>query len=335
MTDTSTLEWVEFRKQVDDGKVLLSSSTVQNMVTYMSHKLTRVVFGEPSQVSTSVLLDNESTYDPSDQCLLNSHVDSESTQRLNDSLSPNSYAGEGSNSTQPLVLKVKKRVGRASRSRRRANYFPRSDAPVTQDEIEARTQRSKDANYRKARRAAEDEAMASSCYTWATLTFDDLHRSDKPQDAYQGFLRRLRQRYRTKTGKPLKHVAVIGNDPDGREHVHALFSEDVDHQDIREAWREGVISELVSIEHDEVETKIRYMARHIRDERVTFGRFIHSRSSDDSDEIILIDNVADARIRLEELIHPHQARVVESGQFDGFIRFTYRFPPIRPEDGSE
>ena len=77
------------------------------------------------------------------------------------------------------------------------------------------------------------------------------------------------------------------------------------------------------------------MGRHIRDERVTYGRFIHSRSSDDSDEIILIDNVADARIRLEELIHPHQARVVESGQFDGFTRFTYRFPPIRPEDGSE
>jgi hypothetical protein len=332
MANSSFNEWDEYWKKVGDGSIVLSSSTLQTLVSHTRHKLTRLISGESTQAGESVLLDNELTSDVPQQLPHSSDGDSGITQRVNKSLSFDSYAGVGSNSTQPLILKVKKKVGRASIYRRRAKYFKKCDVSIAQEEIDARRGRSEEANYRKAYRAAADEAMTSNCYTWTTLTFDDLHRSDKPQEVFQCFLRRLRERYKRKTGKPLKYVAVIGYEPDGREHVHALFSEDVDHQDIVEAWREGVISEIVSIGHDQVESKVGYMGDHVSDGRVTFGRFIHSRSSDESDISIPVEGVTDGRMQLEELIHPHRPRVVESRLFGQFARITFRFPPLRLDE---
>jgi hypothetical protein len=335
MARSSVNEWDEYWKQVGDGGIVLSSSTLQTLVAHIRHKITHLICGESTQADASVLLDNESTSDVSQQLPHISDGDSDITLQANDSLSFDSYAGVGSNPTQPLILKVKKKVGRASIYRRRAKYFQKCDVLMSQEETDARKQRSEEANYRKAYRAAADEAMASNCYTWTTLTFDDLHRSDKPQEVFQCFLRRLRERYKRKTGKPLKYVAVIGYEPDGREHVHSLFSEDVDHQDIVEAWREGVISKIVSINHDEVETKVGYMGDHVSDGRVTFGRFIHSRSTDESDVSIPVEGVSDGRVQLEELIHPHRPRVVESRLFGQFARITFRFPPLRSDDDGE
>jgi|688.fasta_scaffold262446_3 hypothetical protein len=334
MASSLSTEWVTFWNQVESGNIKLPLSAVQNVVNHARHNLTRQINGESSECTGSFHLDNESTSDVSRQLPHSSDGDSDITQQADDSLSFDSYAGVGSNSTQPLILKVKKKVGRASIYRRRAKYFQKCDVSMSQEEIDARRQRSEEANYRKAYRAAADEAMASNCYTWTTLTFDDLHRSDKPQAVFQCFLRRLRERYKRKTGKSLKYVAVIGYEPDGREHVHSLFSEDVDHQDIVEAWREGVISEIVSIGHDQVETKVGYMGDHVSDGRVTFGRFIHSRSSDESDVSIPVEGITDGRMQLEELIHPHRPRVVESRLFGQFARITFRFPPIQSDDDS-
>lgn len=334
MAHSSSNEWDEYWKQVGDGTIVLSSSALQTLVAHVRHKLTRLIYGESTQADASVLLDNESTSDVSQQLPHSSYGESDFTQRANESLSFDSYAGVGSNLPEPVILNAKMKVGRASIYRRRAKYFQKCDDSISQEEIDARKQRSNEANYRKAYRAAADEAMASNCYTWTTLTFDDLHRSNKPQDVFQRFLRRLRERYKRKTGKPLKYVSVIGYEPDGREHVHSLFSEDVDHQDIVEAWREGAISEIVSITHDEVETKVGYMGDHVRDGRVTFGRFIHSRTSDESDISIPVEGVTDGRAQLEELIHPHRPRVVESRLFGQFARISFRFPPIRSDDDS-
>ena len=334
MANSSSIGWDEYWKQVEDGSIVLSSSTLQTLVAHVRHKITRLICDESTGADASVLLDNESTSDVSQQLPYSSDGDSDFTQRTNESLSFDSYAGVGSNPSEPVILNAKMKVGRASIYRRRAKYFQKCDDSITQEEIDARKQRSKEANYRKAYRAAADEAMASNCYTWTTLTFDDLHRSNKPQEVFQCFLRRLRERYKRKTGKPLKYVAVIGYEPDGREHVHALFSEDVDHQDIVEAWQEGAISEIVSIDHDEVETKVGYMGDHVRDGRVTFGRFIHSRTSDESDISIPVEGVTDGRAHLEELIHPHRPRVVESRLFGQFARISFRFPPIRSDDDS-
>ena len=334
MAHSSLNEWDEYWKQVGDGTIVLSTSTLQTLVAHIRHKFTRLICGESTEADASVLLDNELTSDVSQQLRHSSDGDSDLNQPTNESLSFDSYAGVGSNPPEPVILNAKLKVGRACIYRRRAKYFQKCDDALSQEEIDARKQRSKEANYRKAYRAAADEAMASNCYTWTTLTFDDLHRSNKPQEVFQCFLRRLRERYKRKTGKPLKYVSVIGYEPDGREHVHSLFSEDVDHQDIVEAWREGAISEIVSINHDEVEAKVGYMGDHVRDGRVTFGRFIHSRTSDESDISIPVEGVTDGRAHLEELIHPHRPRVVESRLFGQFARITFRFPPIRSDDDS-
>jgi hypothetical protein len=77
------------------------------------------------------------------------------------------------------------------------------------------------------------------------------------------------------------------------------------------------------------------MGDHVRDGRVTFGRFLHSRSGADSDELIPVRDVDEGRQLLEDLVYPHQVRVVESRLFGQFTRLTFRFPPIRDDDESE
>jgi hypothetical protein len=332
MTSSLSTEWDAFWNQVVSGNVKLSLSTVQKTVELARRNLTRIIYGELNTPYTSLHLDNESIYDAPEEmqveCCSNSYAVS------NDGRDPtfNSYAGAGISSSLPIFLKYKRKVGRASIFRSRAKYFAPSDKPLTPEEAEDRRKRGEEANHRKAYRAAADEAMASNCRIWATLTFDDQHRSNNPQEDFEAFKRRLRERYKRKTGKSLKYVAVIGFSPSGREHIHSLWSHDVDPDDVRECWRNGCIDEISLIEHEEIETKVGYMGDHIRDGRVSFGRFLRSRSGCDPDELIPVRDVEEGRQVLEDLVYPHQVRVVQSRLFGQFTRLTFRFQPIQDED---
>jgi hypothetical protein len=335
MTHSLSREWDAFWNQVESGNVRLSLSTVQRTVELIRRNLTRITTGETTTLNTSHLLDNEWIYDASVEV-----TDEHSKVSVTNSetvVQPtfNSYAGAGPSSSQQLFLNYKKRVGRASIFRERAQYFVLSDDPVTPEEADARHQRGEEANHRKACRAAADEAMAGNCNLWATLTFDDQHRSVDPQEQFEAYKRRLRERYKRQTGNALKYVAVIGFSESGREHVHMLMSDDVDPDDVRECWPYGHIDEIWLIEHEEIETKIGYMGDHVRDGRVTFGRFLRSRSSYDPDELIPIRDVAEGREILEELVFPHRVRIVQSRLFGQFTRINYRFFPIRDDEEFE
>ena len=335
MTSSPSTEWVAFWNQVESGDVKLPLSAVQNLVHHVRRNLTHRFNGEASECIELFLLDNESSYDALKEthieCFDNCSTDSDDgTVHLF-----NSYAGAGTSSTLPLYLKYKKRAGRASIFRSRPQYFVLSDDPVTPEEAEARRKRGEEGNYRKACRAAADEAMATNCLVWATLTFDDQHRSNDPQREFEAFKRRLRERYKRKTGKSLSYVAVIGISPTGREHVHSLWSHDVDLDDVRECWRDGHVDEIWLIDHEEIETKVGYMGDHVRDGRVTFGRFLHSRSDADPDELIPVRDISEGRQLLEDLVYPHHVRVMQSRLFGQFTRLTFRFPPIRDDDESK
>jgi hypothetical protein len=335
MTSSPSTEWVTFWNQVESGNIKLPFSAVQNLVHHVRRNLTRRINDASPECTTPFLLDDESSYDAPveilDDCYNNSYAHS------NDGSDPsfNSYAGAGRSSSLSIFLKYKKKVGRASIFRSRPEYFAPSDNPLTPEEAEARRKRGEEANYRKAYRAAADEAMASNCLTWVTLTFDDQHRSNDPQKDFERFKRRLRERYKRKTGKSLKYVAIVGFSPTGREHIHSLWSHDVDPDDIRECWRNGHVDEISLIEHEEIEIKVGYMGNHIRDGRVSFGRFLHSRSANDPDELIPVRDIDEGRQVLEDLVYPHHVRVVQSRLFGEFTRVTFRFPPIRDDDECE
>ena len=67
MAHSSLNEWDEYWKQVGDGTIVLSSPALQTLVAHIRHKLTRLICCESTQADASVLLDNESTSDVSQQ----------------------------------------------------------------------------------------------------------------------------------------------------------------------------------------------------------------------------------------------------------------------------
>ena len=185
MTSSLSTEWVTIWNQVESGNIKLPLSTVQSLVHHVRRNLTRRINDASPECTTPFLLDDESSYDAPveilDDCYNNSYAHS------NDGSDPsfNSYAGAGRSSSLSIFLKYKKKVGRASIFRSRPEYFAPSDTPLTPEEAEARHKRGEEANYRKAYRAAADEAMASNCLTWVTLTFDDQHRGIDPQKDFE------------------------------------------------------------------------------------------------------------------------------------------------------
>ena len=317
--------------QLEHGSTIFSLDATILIAGFIRLKLTQALGRSITQDDDTVILDNECEYDVLDtdeSCQQNTSNQAKPEPRR----FPFSAIASTGNSNRQLILKILKDVGRASIYRQRERYFATFNETLTPEEALERSQRTEEANARKARRSAADEAMRNSCRTWTTLTFDDAHRTDRPQKAFRSFLRRLRERYERKTGKALKYVAVIAHDEYGREHVHALFSHDVDPQDIQEAWNHGHIYEITKIEKSEIEEKVGYMEKNIEYGRVTFARFIRSRTPHEPGETIPVDDVYDARKTLEDLIHPHIPRVVQSRLFGFFTSVSFRFPPISNEE---
>lgn len=283
----------------------------------LRRKATQVVCGDEA----TDLLDDELVYD--------AETDDGLDSRLVELPRFRSFAGAGSTSSDELVLKAKMQVGRASVYRPRRVYIFEPD--LDPDDPHGANRRGRDANFRKARRAAADEALANDCTVWVTLTVDDLHGDVDCHFEVRRFLRRLRDRYRIANSASLKYVGVIGCDPDVRPHFHVLLSHDVDPEDVRECWRLGSEVFVVVIDRDEIEQKVNYMSEHVRDQRVTFGRFIRSRSgSDDLD--LPVDGVAEARELLEDLVYPHAVRVTHSQPFGAHPNVAFRFSPQRNEE---
>ena len=317
--------------QLEHGSTIFSLEGTIHIAEFIRRKLTHALGRTITPGDDTIILDDEWRYDVPDidqSCQLGT-----SNQATTEpSRFPFNAIASTGNCNRQLILKVLKDVGRASIYRLRERYFATFNETLTPEEALERSQRTEEANARKARRSAADEAMRNSCQTWTTLTFDDAHRTDRPQKAFRSFLRRLRERYKRKTGKTLKYVAVIAHDENGREHAHALFSHDIDPHDIQEAWTHGHIYEITMIEKSEIEEKVGYMAKNIEYGRVTFGRFIRSRTEHEPGEIIPVDDVYDARKTLEDLIHPHIPRVVQSRLFGFFTSVSFRFTPIPNEE---
>jgi len=327
-------EWAELLEGVRRGDTRFSTANLLNVDGHVRRNLTHDIPTNDHQDAEALLLGYESTYNVSE------HInDDEADQHESstDDMQPeplefDSYAGVGPYSRQSLILKISKNAGRATIYRERSNYFPAVDLNATDEEKIERGIRSKEANLRSATRRATDEALENDCTTWVTLTFDDEHRSDDPAGEYRAALRRLSERYKRKTGKPLKHVAVIGISPAGREHIHALFSSDVDPQDIREVWQNGHDLKIEVIATDEIEEKVGYMAKHVRQERVTLERFIRSRTPQAEVIHIPIKDIEEGRQVLMDEIHPHKPRLVRSNLFGVAMNVAYRFPPIRNDE---
>ena len=317
--------------QLEHGSTVFSLEGTIHIAEFIRRKLTHALGRTITPGDDTIILDDEWRYDVPDidqSCQLG--MSNQATTEP--SRFPFNAIASTGNCNRQLILKVLKDVGRASIYRLRERYFATFNETLTPEEALERSQRTEEANARKARRSAADEAMRNSCRTWTTLTFDDAHRTDRPQKVFRSFLRRLRERYKRKTGKTLKYVAVIAFDENGREHAHALFPHDVDPHDIQEAWIHGHIHEIIMIEKSEIEEKVGYMAKNIEYGRVTFGRFIRSRTEHEPGEIIPVDDVYDARKTLEDLIHPHIPRVVQSRLFGFFTSISFRFPPIANEE---
>jgi hypothetical protein len=317
--------------QLEHGSTVISLEATIHIAEFIRRKLTHALGRSITPGDDTVILDDEWEYDVPD--VDQSFQLGTSNQAAPEpSRFPFSAIASTGNCNRQLILKILKDVGRANIYRLRERYFVTFNETPTPAEALERSQRSEEANARKARRSAADEALRSSCRTWTTLTFDDAHRTDRPQTAFRSFLRRLRERYERKTGKPLKYVAVIAHDEYGREHAHLLLSHDVEPQDIQESWNHGHISDITTIEESEIEEKVGYMAKNIKYGRVTFARFIRSRTQHDPGELIPVDDVCDARKTLEDLIHPHIPRVVQSRLFGFFTSVSFRFPPIPNEE---
>lgn len=321
-------DWDDLYSSAHRGEIRFTPSALHSVIDYARTKITHHFI---SQEDWDDNLDSEYLYDVN-EVDRSSQLSTGDLEKQRSSRFPfNAIASTGNCNTQ-LILKINKAAGRASIYRSRNRYFAPLDASLTPEEAQERNQRSRDANARKAFRSAADEAVNTRCLVWTTLTFDDQHRTKDPQGVFERFKRRLKERYERKTGKALKYVAVIAHDEKNREHVHALFSHDVDIQDIQESWNHGHINKITKIDESEIEKEVRYMADNIKHGRVTTGRFLRSRTQHEPDEDVPVDDAYEAREVLEDLIYPHVPRVVQTRLFGRHTNISFRFPPIRNEE---
>ena len=321
-------DWDDLFSSAHRGEIRFTPTSLHSVVNFARIKITHYFVSPEEQ---DVNLDNECLCDVAEVHESSQLSTSDQEKQEAGRFSFNAIASTGNCNTQ-LILKIHKAAGRASIYRQRDKYFAPLDASLTPEEAQERSQRTKEANGRKAYRAAADEAVSARCLVWTTLTFDDQHRTKDPQGVFRSSVRRLRERYERKTGKALKYVAVVAHDEQGREHAHALFSHDVDPHDIQESWNHGHIHEITMIEESEIEEKVGYMAKNIKHGRVTIGRFIRSRTEHEPAEDIPIDDVDDAREILEERISPYTPRLVQTRLFGRHTNISFRFPPIRNEE---
>ena len=321
-------DWDNLYSSAHRGEIRFTPSALHSVIDYARTKITHHFI---SQEDWDDNLDSEYLYDVN-EVDRSSQLSTGDLEKQRSSRFPfNAIASTGNCNTQ-LILKINKAAGRASIYRSRNRYFAPLDASLTPEEAQERNQRSRDANARKAFRSAADEAVNTRCLVWTTLTFDDQHRTKDPQGVFERFKRRLKERYERKTGKALKYVAVIAHDEKNREHVHALFSHDVDIQDIQESWTHGHINKITKIDESEIEKEVRYMADNIKHGRVTTGRFLRSRTQHEPAEDVPVDDAYEAREVLEDLIYPHVPRVVQTRLFGRHTNISFRFPPIRNEE---
>ena len=321
-------DWDDLYSSAHRGEIGFTPSALHSVIDYARTKITHYFI---SQEDWDDNLDSEYLYDVN-EVDRSSQLSTGDLEKQRSSRFPfNAIASTGDCNTQ-LILKINKAAGRASIYRSRNRYFAPLDASLTPEEAQERNQRSRDANARKAFRSAADEAVNTRCLVWTTLTFDDQHRTKDPQGVFERFKRRLKERYERKTGKALKYVAVIAHDEKNREHVHALFSHDVDIQDIQESWNHGHINKITKIDESEIEKEVRYMADNIKHGRVTTGRFLRSRTQHEPAEDVPVDDAYEAREVLEDLIYPHVPRVVQTRLFGRHTNISFRFPPIRNEE---
>lgn len=220
-------------------------------------------------------------------------------------------------------------AGRSSIHRRRANYFP-SVPEVREEEQTERSVRSEEANLRKATIRAVDVARSEDCALWVTLTVDDLHEGQLSPKEVSSYFAKVSRKHRRRTGEHLHYVGVIGTHGN-RTHVHALLSRDTDRVVVRDAWPFGAEAEIIEIQDDMIEAKVRYMANNIRDFRLSVGRFFRSRGARSEKLVMPVESVEEAREQLVDLIGPDQPRLVSAQPFGGNPRYSFRFTPLREQ----
>lgn len=304
------LEWDMLWQRVLQGSLRFTSDVVADIARYLRRNLTP---GTPDELPRTSL-DNESRY--------NQVVDDTSEVTTGQGETANTERGE-------LVLRTIKAVGRATIFRQRSSY---SFTPGEDDDSSTARERGQAANNRRAIRRAADHAIASHCTTWVTLTFDDEHRTEDPHAEWERYSRRLAYHYKKDSGRPLRYVGVISAAPDHREHVHVLLPHDIDPELIREQWPNGHQVHIQEIKIDEVEQRTRYMARHVDHSRVTFGRFIRSRSSCIEVEDIPVEDFEHGRQVLEDLVQPACVRLERMQPFGSQPGARFRFDPIHDEE---
>jgi hypothetical protein len=303
-------EWDSLWQQARDGRLRFPPGIVADIAHRLRSKLTP----DPPDELPDDRLDSESSYPQGAE-----HTP-EATAR--DPTAGHIASGE-------LVLRAIKPVGRATIFRRRASY---SFAPGADDDSGTASERGQAANRRRAVRRAADHALASNCTLWVTLTFDDQHRTDDPRGEWERYSRRLAYHHKKDTGRPLQYVGVISAGPDNREHVHVLLSHDIDPDLVREQWPNGHQVDIQEIPVEDIEPRVHYMAHNVDMSRVTFARFIRSRSSGIEIEDIPVDGIEHGRQVLEDLVQPTRVRLERAQPFGSQPGARFRFDPIR-DDG--
>lgn len=273
-------------------------------------KVTHGTRGDDDEVSH---LDNECLYGPSEH---EHHDNGDQTQ------------SSFSHATR-LEHHINLRAGRSSVHRPREKYFP-PIPEVEPEEQKDRSRRTEEANLRKATSKARDLALAEDCGLWVTLTEDELHQGELTPESVSKFLTKVARKYKRSTGQHLHYVGVIGTHGHGL-HVHALFSRDLDPDILRDAWPFGAEAKIVEIPEDEIETKVRYMAKNIRDHRLSHSRFFRSRGAKAEKIVLPVASVEEARAQLEDLIGPDRPRLMSAQPFGENPRYAFRFRPVRGE----
>ena len=282
---------------------------VLNSLEDLVSKITQDTLAEDQE---AFRLDNECLYKPSD--------DEPGTKQPTES---------SSSHVPRLEHHINLRAGRSTVHKTREKYFP-PVAEADPEEQNERSQRTSEANLRKATGKARDLALAEDCGLWVTLTEDELHQGELTPEAVSKFLNKAARTYKRSIGKHLHYVGVIGTHGHG-PHVHALFSRDLDPEILRDAWPFGAEAKIIEIPEEEIETKVRYMAKNIRDHRLSHSRFFRSRGAKAEKIVLPVASVEEARAQLEDLIGPDRPRLMSAQPFGENPRYAFRFKPVRGE----
>lgn len=228
--------------------------------------------------------------------------------------------------TRP-VLHILPTVGRAT------THYPRARTELVVEQLppeeqELRSQRTREANDRRAVRRAADHAMESVCTVLLVGILNEQDDGGCAVEEAQRFGHRLSDAQLALTGLRCRYVGVVVRRGLLFE-LHMLVSSDVSVELASQCWQGSHDLSIGSIDRDEIEGAVFDLAELDGGERLGSHRFIRTRGPRPQVETVEVSGIDDAREALRERIAPQEPRLVSAQPFGRNPRATFRFTPIK------